>query len=556
MALDASFIADFSSFMDATRDAVAAMEDFKTTTEGVGPATDQALATTTAHTEALGVSLQQVGEDAAASGERFVAAAEQETAAVSEVNQALEQTRVIGSTVGKGLPEQFDQITEASGRTAGAGQTLRQSYQQVDGVLNALGVHIGPQVKALSDLMSVFTKGVSTLGLFASAGIAAAAAIAAFKLGSWIAEWTGLDKEIGKAATSLQSWALIKLGVDPRDVRDLADAFMATSSAIDQAKASGMSYADVIRARMADITAALDKEKDWAATLAATQREVRGISAARAEEIILADKAGASAEELKNKYGVTAAGLQVLIERMRVSADQTDKHAAAQLKAADAAKKHADELKRAAEAALELADKQAAAMRQYYNWLGERRMEDEAARMAVEQAAQQQRAAAIAEQTQMVEDAYQATVTAAQAATAAQVVSSDTAGAAIAATGEAHAAMGAAAVVATGQASAGYAGMAQQAAQSAEAIYASMAKMQYMAQIRAIEATQPWNMPTSAGAYWQMSKIPVPRMPGAGGAGATITNTFNITDTESNIARRVSEEIMRTVRAGTQLGTA
>lgn len=45
-----------------------------------------------------------------------------------------------------------------------------------------------------------------------------------------------------------------------------------------------------------------------------------------------------------------------------------------------------------------------------------------------------------------------------------------------------------------------------------------------------------------------------------GGAGSaapvTVNNTFNLVDTESNLARRVSELIMQTIRSGTQLGTA
>jgi hypothetical protein len=46
--------------------------------------------------------------------------------------------------------------------------------------------------------------------------------------------------------------------------------------------------------------------------------------------------------------------------------------------------------------------------------------------------------------------------------------------------------------------------------------------------------------------------------PGAGGAGGavTINNTIHIVDTQDNLARRITDEIMRTIRAGTQLGTA
>jgi hypothetical protein len=44
--------------------------------------------------------------------------------------------------------------------------------------------------------------------------------------------------------------------------------------------------------------------------------------------------------------------------------------------------------------------------------------------------------------------------------------------------------------------------------------------------------------------------------PRGSGLGNTISNVFNLVDSESNLARRVSELIMRQIRAGTQLGTA
>jgi hypothetical protein len=68
--------------------------------------------------------------------------------------------------------------------------------------------------------------------------------------------------------------------------------------------------------------------------------------------------------------------------------------------------------------------------------------------------------------------------------------------------------------------------------------------------------------PVSAGqAYIVGEQGPELFIPGAsgaiaaGGAGPVITNIFHLVDTESNLARRVSDTIMRQVRAGTQLAT-
>ena len=67
--------------------------------------------------------------------------------------------------------------------------------------------------------------------------------------------------------------------------------------------------------------------------------------------------------------------------------------------------------------------------------------------------------------------------------------------------------------------------------------------------------------PVSAGEAYvvgeQGPELFIPHVGGtiAAGGGPSITNIFHLVDTESNLARRVSEQIMRQVRAGTQLAT-
>jgi hypothetical protein len=68
--------------------------------------------------------------------------------------------------------------------------------------------------------------------------------------------------------------------------------------------------------------------------------------------------------------------------------------------------------------------------------------------------------------------------------------------------------------------------------------------------------------PVSAGQAYvvgeQGPELFIPNVGGAiaaGGSSTAITNVFHLVDTESNLARRVSETIMRQVRAGTQLAT-
>jgi hypothetical protein len=90
-------------------------------------------------------------------------------------------------------------------------------------------------------------------------------------------------------------------------------------------------------------------------------------------------------------------------------------------------------------------------------------------------------------------------------------------------------------------------------AASAETIKALAAVNQYSAQVNAILGQNSLYTTPS-----QLERIGMIAAPGTGGGGTgpvTINNTFNVVDTESNIARRVSDLIMQQVRAGTQLGT-
>src|SRR4249920_2274362 len=82
--------------------------------------------------------------------------------------------------------------------------TLTQSFQQFDGVLNAVGIHLGPSVKAINDLGQASGKTVSQLGLLASAGLVVGAALAGWNIGRKIAELLGLDTAI---ANSVAKWA-------------------------------------------------------------------------------------------------------------------------------------------------------------------------------------------------------------------------------------------------------------------------------------------------------------------------------------------------------------
>ena len=92
-------------------------------------------------------------------------------------------------------------------------------------------------------------------------------------------------------------------------------------------------------------------------------------------------------------------------------------------------------------------------------------------------------------------------------------------------------------------------------AASAETVRALAEVAQYSAQVNAILSQN--SLFTSASQYERIGMIRSPGAAGGGGSAApvTVNNTFNLVDSESNLARRVSEIIMQTIRSGTQLGT-
>ena len=88
-----------------------------------------------------------------------------------------------------------------------------------------------------------------------------------------------------------------------------------------------MNYADANKFNLADqgqINA--DKLTDWRLKLADTHKELRGLSEATKEEIAIAIEAGATTEQLTNKYGLSAGALELLADKQKAAAVATAQH--------------------------------------------------------------------------------------------------------------------------------------------------------------------------------------------------------------------------------------
>jgi hypothetical protein len=90
MPLSASFVADFSSFIGQTKEAVAAMQGFKLTAEELGPGVDRSLDQTLAKYEQVGRQTRQLAADTTAAGAVFIKAFTEEQDAVVRLTSALQ----------------------------------------------------------------------------------------------------------------------------------------------------------------------------------------------------------------------------------------------------------------------------------------------------------------------------------------------------------------------------------------------------------------------------------------------------------------------------------
>jgi len=93
-------------------------------------------------------------------------------------------------------------LESASGHTDSAMGEFSEGLGVADKTLAALGVHIGPQIRAIQELGNVSGVTFEKLGLWGSLGLAASVGTATYAITTMALEFTGLDKAIAGAVDS------------------------------------------------------------------------------------------------------------------------------------------------------------------------------------------------------------------------------------------------------------------------------------------------------------------------------------------------------------------
>lgn len=133
----------------------------------------------------------------------------------------------------------LDKVEGAAGRVVPSVHNLRGALSTFDGVLASMGVNIGTEIRGLTELGEASGKTFTQLGLVATAGLAAGAALGGWKLGRLIAEFFDLDKAIGSATAKMLGWGDL-VGAEAGAKQDTINA------AIRRGADATINYADAI----------------------------------------------------------------------------------------------------------------------------------------------------------------------------------------------------------------------------------------------------------------------------------------------------------------------
>lgn len=189
--------------------------------------------------------------------------------------------------------------SEASTRAGASTGELTLAYRQFDGILQSVGINIGTYVKGLEDIIALGGKTTAVL---------AAVALATKAIVSYVE---------AQASANLQ-----------------AETEAAKQDTINRAIANGakatISYTEAVKFNIEVAKRNADAQIDWGLKLAAAQKEVRGLTDAQVAEIEIAKRAGATTEQLSNKYKISELALKELATRQREAAAATKQHEQAQ----------------------------------------------------------------------------------------------------------------------------------------------------------------------------------------------------------------------------------
>ena len=225
------------------------------------------------------------------------------------------------------LQSKFEEVGAASDRAAPKVQGMRTALSSFDGVLASMGVNIGTEIRGLNDLADASGKTFTQLGLIATAGLAAGAALAGWKVGRLVADFFDLDVAIGNATAKMLGWGDVA-GQTAGAKQDVINKAIANGAAVTisyteaiafntvahKANQAGMAQRDaVLKQHAAELAKIAAEEAKWALIMAELNsaggtwgQTLDGINGSVVEAVKFYLQAGVAQGTLATAYALTS----------------------------------------------------------------------------------------------------------------------------------------------------------------------------------------------------------------------------------------------------------
>lgn len=316
MAITGTFAADFGSFYDAVQRAQVSLKGFESDSTKVSQSLSRM---------ADAFSGRKILEDGAQLNRLFATTADialltdKELRQVGETaNEAVEKMNRLGIEV----PQNLQRLASETQKTRTTTEGLHTSMSRFDGILGALGLNISSEIRAFGEMSTAMGSTIGQLGLLATAGIAAGAAIGAYGLTRAFLSLIGVSKQLDDAVAKNAS-SLLGLGNVTKEAAGAQQDVLAKASAIAGHEIASLTEAMKINeewVRKHNLAVVTSKAVigEWKDQIARVKKD------GEFEQLTTDIKSHAfEMDVLQTRYKLSAGALELVIADMKAAEDET-----------------------------------------------------------------------------------------------------------------------------------------------------------------------------------------------------------------------------------------
>lgn len=328
----ATFDADFASFHTAVDNAVVKLRGFEAGTINVEKQLNRMVDSFSGRriiTEAT-----QMAEAV----ERIGGVSKLTEAELARVSAVASEAAAKFRAWGQEVPTSIGTLADHSTKARTANEALSTSLSRFDGVLSSVGLNVSSEVRAINEMADAAGRTSSEIGLLSTAGLALGAGFAGWKVGRMIADFFDLDTKIANTTARLLGYgdlaaevagakqdtinAAIRRGADVNIT--YADAIVFSTAKVKEQSDALAKAGDLHRQHEAELKRIQAEEERWGAIMGELnavggnfQQTLDGLNGEVVEAIKFYLEAGVSQHTLSQAYGVTASQIHAVTEAMK-----------------------------------------------------------------------------------------------------------------------------------------------------------------------------------------------------------------------------------------------